>query len=131
MTPSPPLPEFQRGLLLHPFGGYEDDSLLFFRDLSTSFSLAQDQLPESPVHNSSCCQPTRPEAAVNNSSCRQPTRPEAAVHNSSCRQPTCPETAVFNTKVGTCYFFLSPLPLVRYLEIVLPLRAGPLFSKIC
>jgi hypothetical protein len=28
-------------------------------------------------------------------------------------------------------FFLSPLPLVRYLEIVLPLRAGPLFSKIC
>ncbi len=33
-------------------------------------------------------------------------------------------------KVGTRYFFLSPLPLVRYLEIVLPLRAGPLFSKI-
>ncbi len=28
-------------------------------------------------------------------------------------------------------FFLSPLPLVRYLEIVLPLRAGPLFSKMC
>ncbi len=35
------------------------------------------------------------------------------------------------SKVGTRYFFLSPLPLVRYLEIVLPLRAGPLFSKIC
>ncbi len=35
------------------------------------------------------------------------------------------------TKVGTRYFFLSPLPLVRYLEIVLPLRAGPLFSQIC
>ncbi len=34
-------------------------------------------------------------------------------------------------KVGTRYVFLSPLPLVRYLEIVLPLRAGPLFSKIC
>jgi hypothetical protein len=34
-----------------------------------------------------------------------------------------------NAKVGTRYFFLSPLPLVRYLEIVLPLRAGPLFSK--
>jgi hypothetical protein len=34
------------------------------------------------------------------------------------------------TKVGTRYFFLSPLPLVRYLEMVLPLRAGPLFSKI-
>jgi sodium-dependent phosphate cotransporter len=34
-------------------------------------------------------------------------------------------------KVGTRYFFLSPLPLVRYLEIVLPLRAGPLFSKNC
>jgi hypothetical protein len=33
--------------------------------------------------------------------------------------------------VGTRYFFLSPLPLVRYLEIVLPLRTGPLFSKIC
>jgi hypothetical protein len=32
--------------------------------------------------------------------------------------------------VGTRYFFLSPLPLVRYLEIVLPLRTGPLFSKI-
>jgi hypothetical protein len=31
------------------------------------------------------------------------------------------------SKVGTRYFFLSPLPLVRYLEIVLPLRAGPLF----
>jgi hypothetical protein len=30
-------------------------------------------------------------------------------------------------KVGTRYFFLSPLPLVCYLEIVLPLRAGPLF----
>ena len=29
--------------------------------------------------------------------------------------------------MGTRYFFLSPLPLVRYLEIVLPLRAGPLF----
>jgi hypothetical protein len=35
------------------------------------------------------------------------------------------------SKLGTHYFFLSPLPLVRYLEIVLPLRAGPLFSKIC
>jgi hypothetical protein len=33
--------------------------------------------------------------------------------------------------VGTRYFFLSPLPLVHYLEIVLPLWAGPLFSKIC
>jgi hypothetical protein len=33
--------------------------------------------------------------------------------------------------VGTRYFFLSPLPLVRYLEIVLPLRAGLVFSKIC
>ncbi len=32
---------------------------------------------------------------------------------------------------GTHNFFLSPLPLVHYLEIVLPLRAGPLFSKIC
>jgi hypothetical protein len=32
--------------------------------------------------------------------------------------------------VGTRYFFISPLPLVRYLEIGLPLRAGPLFSKI-
>jgi hypothetical protein len=31
--------------------------------------------------------------------------------------------------VGTRYFFLSPLPLVCYLEIVLPLHAGPLFSK--
>jgi hypothetical protein len=38
---------------------------------------------------------------------------------------------VSTAKVGTRYFFLSPLPLVRYLEIVLPLRAGPLFSKIC
>jgi hypothetical protein len=36
-----------------------------------------------------------------------------------------------SSKVGTRYFFLSPLPLVRYLEIVLPLRAGPRFSKIC
>ncbi len=35
------------------------------------------------------------------------------------------------TKVGTRYFFLSPLPLVRFLEIVVPLRAGPLFSKLC
>jgi hypothetical protein len=34
-------------------------------------------------------------------------------------------------KVGTRYFFLSPLPLLRYLETVLPLRAGPLFLKIC
>ncbi len=33
------------------------------------------------------------------------------------------------SKVGTRYFFLSPFPLFRYLEIVLPLRAGPLFSK--
>jgi hypothetical protein len=29
--------------------------------------------------------------------------------------------------VVTRYSFLSPLPLVRYLEIVLPLRGGPLF----
>ncbi len=28
------------------------------------------------------------------------------------------------SKVATRYFFLSPLPLVRYLEIVLPLCAG-------
>ncbi len=28
-------------------------------------------------------------------------------------------------EVGTRYFFRSPLTLVRYLEIVLPLRAGP------
>jgi hypothetical protein len=45
------------------------------------------------------------------------------------------ETATYtytvHTKVGTRYFFLNPLPLVRYLEIVLPLCAGPLFSKIC
>jgi hypothetical protein len=39
--------------------------------------------------------------------------------------------AVKLAKVGTCYFVLSPLPLVRYLEIVLPLRAGPLFKKNC
>jgi hypothetical protein len=38
---------------------------------------------------------------------------------------------ILPSKVGTRYFFLSPLPLVRYLEIVLPLRAGLLFSKIC
>ncbi len=44
-----------------------------------------------------------------------------------------PQIRAFNAqpKVGTRYFFLSPLLLVRYLEIVLPLRAGPLFSKIC
>jgi hypothetical protein len=36
---------------------------------------------------------------------------------------------LYSAKVGTRYFFLSPLPLVRYLEIVLPLRAGPLLSK--
>ncbi len=36
-----------------------------------------------------------------------------------------------NIKGGHPLFFPSPLPLVRYLEIVLPLRAGPLFSKIC
>ncbi len=36
-----------------------------------------------------------------------------------------------SAKVGTRFFFLSPLPLVRYLEIVLPLRTGLLFSKIC
>ncbi len=35
------------------------------------------------------------------------------------------------TKVGTRCFFRSPLPLVRYLEIELPLRAGPLFLKVC
>jgi hypothetical protein len=40
------------------------------------------------------------------------------------------EWYVLQSKVGTRYFFLSPLPLVRYLEIVLPLRAGPLLSKI-
>ncbi len=34
---------------------------------------------------------------------------------------------VYYAEVGTRYFFLSPLPLVRYLEIELPLRAGPLF----
>jgi hypothetical protein len=34
-------------------------------------------------------------------------------------------------KVGTHYFFLSLLLLIRYLETVFPLRAGPLFSKIC
>jgi hypothetical protein len=33
--------------------------------------------------------------------------------------------------VGTRFFFLSPLPLVRYLEMVLPLRAGLLFKKNC
>ncbi len=38
---------------------------------------------------------------------------------------------MYQSKVGTRYFFLSPLPLVRYLEIVLPLRAGPLFTKLC
>ncbi len=32
---------------------------------------------------------------------------------------------VQTAEVGTRYFFRSPLPLVRYLEIVLPLRAGP------
>ncbi len=40
-------------------------------------------------------------------------------------------TYIFWSKVGTRYFFLRPLPLVHYLEIVLPLRAGLLFSKIC
>ncbi len=34
-------------------------------------------------------------------------------------------------KVGTRYFFLSLLPLFRYLEIVLALHAGPLFKKNC
>jgi hypothetical protein len=34
------------------------------------------------------------------------------------------------TEVGTCYFFRSLFPLIRYLEIVLPLRAGPQLSKI-
>jgi hypothetical protein len=38
---------------------------------------------------------------------------------------------MFAPKVGTRYFFLSPLPLVRYLEIMLPLCASPQFSKIC
>jgi hypothetical protein len=33
-------------------------------------------------------------------------------------------------EVGTRYIFRSPLPLVRYSEIVLPLRGGPLLSKI-
>jgi hypothetical protein len=33
-------------------------------------------------------------------------------------------------KGGHPLIFLGPLPLVRYLEIVLPLCAGPLFSKI-
>jgi hypothetical protein len=33
-------------------------------------------------------------------------------------------------EVGNRYFFRSPLPLVRYLEMVLPLRAGPQLSKI-
>jgi hypothetical protein len=42
----------------------------------------------------------------------------------------CISYQTFSAEVGTRYFFLSPLPLVRYLEIVLPLRAGPLFSKI-
>ncbi len=37
----------------------------------------------------------------------------------------------WTSKVGTRSFFLSPLPPVRYLEIVHPLRAGQLFSKIC
>jgi hypothetical protein len=40
-------------------------------------------------------------------------------------------TRWLQAKVGTRYFFLRPLPFVRYLEIVLPLRAGPLFSKMC
>jgi hypothetical protein len=34
------------------------------------------------------------------------------------------------TEVGNRYFFCSPLPLVCYLEIVLPLRAGRQLSKI-
>jgi hypothetical protein len=37
---------------------------------------------------------------------------------------------VLHSEVGTSYFFGSPIPLVRYLEIVLPLRAGPQLSKI-
>ncbi len=37
---------------------------------------------------------------------------------------------VQTAEVGTRYFFRSPLPLVRYLEIVLPLRAGPQLLKI-
>jgi hypothetical protein len=32
-------------------------------------------------------------------------------------------------EVGTRYFFRSPLPLVRYLKIVLPCRAGPQLKK--
>ncbi len=40
-----------------------------------------------------------------------------------------PQVLDCEAKVGTRYFFLSPLPLVRYFEIVLPLRTGPLFSK--
>jgi hypothetical protein len=40
----------------------------------------------------------------------------------------------FNTAtsmiMGTCYFFRSQLPLVHYLETVLPLPAGPQLSKI-
>jgi hypothetical protein len=31
---------------------------------------------------------------------------------------------ILNAEVGTRYYFRSPLPLVRYLEIVLPLSAG-------
>jgi hypothetical protein len=38
---------------------------------------------------------------------------------------TCCERCVLCTEVGTRYFFRNLLPLVRYLEIVLPLRAGP------
>jgi hypothetical protein len=52
------------------------------------------------------------------------------IHTEKSQRIGIPLTYVYQTKVGTRYFFLSPLPLVRYLEIVLPLRAGPLFSKI-
>jgi hypothetical protein len=37
--------------------------------------------------------------------------------------------SALNTEVGTHYFFRGPLPLVRYFEIVFPLRAGPQLSK--
>jgi hypothetical protein len=38
-------------------------------------------------------------------------------------------TAVLYTKVGTRYFFLSPLSLVRYLEIVILLALVRYFQK--
>jgi hypothetical protein len=34
------------------------------------------------------------------------------------------------SQLATRYFFRSPLPLVRYLDIVLRLRAGPQLSNI-